>query len=258
MEEAEYNDNEKVLLKAKVKLSIPHQKPEEANCFLTEDHVIIDAKEVIKIPLYRILNYDQSLGSIPYGIGTSYGPNAATKTYPIYATLTFFDELYKKQRLSFEADSKDLFDFKITIDEQTRVEKAKSLVNEEVLVVLSSAKKALCFTSNWVIITNIVGFGGIGYALGGLAGGIAEAVVRGKEIKGISERSPENILLADKENFAIPYTAISKVELSKKMLGLKIRITTAAAKYEFGLEKPKEFEKTVNNLRSILTDKLAW
>ncbi len=256
MEEAEYKDDEKVLLKAKVKLSIPHQKPEEANCLLTEGHLIFDAKEIIKIPLYRILNYDESLGSIPYGIGTSYGSSSAEKRFSITVRLTYFDDLYKKQSLSFEADNRDFFNFKITIDEQIKAEKTKRLASEDIIVVLSSAKKALCFTSNWVIITNVVGFGGVGYALGGLAGGIAEAVVRGKEVKGLSKRSPENILFSDKENFAIPYTVISRVELFKRMLGLKIRITTAATKYEFGLDKLKDSEKTVSNLRGLLRDKL--
>jgi len=54
MEETEYKDNEKVLFKTKGKLSLPHNKPEHIYCLVTEGHVVIEAKEPIKIPLSRI------------------------------------------------------------------------------------------------------------------------------------------------------------------------------------------------------------
>jgi len=43
MEEAEYKDNEKVLYETKGKFHLPHKKPEEANLFVTEGHVVIEA-----------------------------------------------------------------------------------------------------------------------------------------------------------------------------------------------------------------------
>ena len=39
----QYKDDEKVRYKTRAKLSLPHKEPEEADCFVTEGHVLIEA-----------------------------------------------------------------------------------------------------------------------------------------------------------------------------------------------------------------------
>lgn len=57
MEEVEYKDNEKVLCKTSVILSLSHKRPEEVDCFVTENHVVIDAHEPIKIPVSLVKDF---------------------------------------------------------------------------------------------------------------------------------------------------------------------------------------------------------
>jgi len=52
MEEAEYINGEKVLYKTKCKLGgFLQTKLEEVDCLVTENHVMIQAQEPMKIPL---------------------------------------------------------------------------------------------------------------------------------------------------------------------------------------------------------------
>jgi hypothetical protein len=67
----------------------------------------------------------------------------------------------------------------------------------------------------------------------------------------------ESILTADKKNFAIPYTEVSKVEMSKGFLGSNVRINVGAKKHQFKLSKPKEFQNYVDVLQPLLGDKLT-
>ena len=247
-------DEEQVLFRENVRLSLPHQKPETASCLLTEHNFILKAREDIKIPLHRILKYDDIVG-----ITSSYSRSAVIAP-PIEINLTFFDDLYQKQKLSFKFEDgfTNFCNFKIAIDDQIKAEKSRSMANEEVLAVLSNAKNALCFTSCWVIVSEVFNSGGMAGFLGGTIGVIAEQAVRAHEKKGLTKRSPENILLDGQGNYAIPYTAISRAELVKGMFSLKLKITTGAAKYEFALDKPKDFEKTVSSLSEVLKDKFTW
>lgn len=52
--EDEYKDNEKVLYKTKCKLRFPHQKTEEVDCLITENNIVIEAEEPIKVPSDRV------------------------------------------------------------------------------------------------------------------------------------------------------------------------------------------------------------
>lgn len=129
-------------------------------------------------------------------------------------------------------------------------------MNEEIVEMIETAdRKALYFTSNRVIVAKL---GGQALSMAfGVFGALAESRMRAKKKEQLSKLSPESVLTADKKNFAIPYSEITKVEFFKKMLGRKIRIIAGAKKHEFGLSKPKELESYVNSLRPILADKLV-
>lgn len=129
-------------------------------------------------------------------------------------------------------------------------------MNEEILVVIdTNERKALYFTSNRVIVAKV---GGQALSMAfGIAGALAESRMQAKKKEQLSKLTPESILTADKKNFAIPYTEITKVELFKKMFGRKIRIIVGGKKHEFSLGKPKELESYVNTLRPVLADKLV-
>ena len=118
MEETEYRDNEQVLYRTTVKLKLPHKTPEEVNCFVTEDHVLIEAEEPIKIPLSLI----QDISVYAYPSDQAQEPSYGT------ATLTFLDDQNKKRKLSLETTAGSLAYFKETINETIRKQMAKPVV----------------------------------------------------------------------------------------------------------------------------------
>jgi len=103
VEENEYKGNEKVLFKTTGKLSIPHKKPEEVDCFVTEGHVVIEAEEPIKISVSSINDFTTSFlaPDLAYSLGAR---------QPLYGTasLTFIDNFNKKQKLSLDMAAGDL------------------------------------------------------------------------------------------------------------------------------------------------------
>ncbi len=111
MEETEYKDNEKVLFKAKGKLSLPHKKPEHVDCFVTEGHVVIEAEEPIKIPASRIKDCQISIDSL--GLTSISGPESFSGT----TRLRFLDDENKKHELSLEMAARELGYFKIAAEE---------------------------------------------------------------------------------------------------------------------------------------------
>ena len=134
-------------------------------------------------------------------------------------------------------------------------------MNEEILVTIgtrSNQPTALFFTSNRVIVARTASTAArvIGYAFG-WGGQATEEHAEDKKIKELSKLPPEDILADNKKNFAIPYTDIIQVELFKKMLSRKIRITAGTTKHEFRLSKPKELTTYINALRPVLADKLV-
>ena len=129
-------------------------------------------------------------------------------------------------------------------------------MNEEILEVIETTdRKGLHFTSNRVIVAKL---GGQALSMAfGVFGALAESRMRAKKKEQLKKLSPESILTADKKNFAIPYTEVTKVEMSKGFLGGKVKITVGAKKHQFKLSKPKEFQSYVNVLQPILSDKLS-
>ena len=111
MEETEYKDNEKVLFKAKGKLSLPHKKPEHVDCFVTEGHVVIEAEEPIKIPASRIKECQITIDSL--GLSSSSPPGSFSGT----ARLWFLDDENKKHELSLEMAASELGYFKHATEE---------------------------------------------------------------------------------------------------------------------------------------------
>lgn len=110
MEETEYKDNEKVLDEYKVKLK---DKPEEVDCIVTKSHLVIEAEEPIKLPFSHIVDCDvqYSLPSITYKSQPSKPPSGT-------ATLTYRDELNKKNKLSLEMSAGSLHLFRQSINKQ--------------------------------------------------------------------------------------------------------------------------------------------
>jgi len=129
-------------------------------------------------------------------------------------------------------------------------------VNEEILEAIETKdRKVLYITSNRLIIAKL---GGQALSMAfGVFGALAESRMRAKKKEQLSKLSPESVLTANKKNFAIPYTDVTKVEMSKGFLGQKITITVGAKKHKFAPSKRKEFDDYVNVLQPLLGDKLT-
>jgi len=110
MEEDEIIDSEQVLEKYTVKLN---DKSEELECIITKSHLVIEAEEVIRLPFSHIVNRDVQylLPSITY-------LSQPLKQHSGTVTLTYLDELNKKQKLSLEMPIGSLYQFKESINEQ--------------------------------------------------------------------------------------------------------------------------------------------
>lgn len=130
-----------------------------------------------------------------------------------------------------------------------------------VQVIETTDDKALFFTYSRLVVAHVEGLGesavygndalsilfnlfALGHSLGAAG-----------KLKQLSKLSPEEVLAAHSLNFAIPYAEIIKVELFKKMLRRKIRVT-AGTTLEYWLSKPRQVKRYVNALRLILPDKL--
>jgi len=108
MEDNKYN-TEKVLYKTKSKIILPDKKTEETDCFITENHVVIESDEPIKIPLSCIetCRITHSVPAVPYSTQVQKPVEPMLDTI----TLIFFDELRKKHKLSIEMRAGDGFSF---------------------------------------------------------------------------------------------------------------------------------------------------
>ena len=129
------------------------------------------------------------------------------------------------------------------------------MIEEIIEAIETNDRKMLYFTSNRVIVASIGGR--VLSATFGLLGALAEAQMRAKKKEQLQKLTPESILTADKSNFALPYNEVGTIEISKKMLGRKVRIISGTQKHEFWMAKPKEYEEYVNILRPVLGDKLV-
>ena len=79
-----------------------------------------------------------------------------------------------------------------------------------------------------------------------------------KKAEEFAEISAEEILKADKNNFAIPYSEILKVEMKKGgfLSPPNITIFTADKKYSFKILDKKAFDSCVELVRTALPEKV--
>ena len=113
----EYRDNEKVLYKTRGKLSLSHNKPEEVDCIVTGNHVVIEAGEPLKIPLPRVIGCQVDTTIPDYSSYRPYSTQTQEST-PGTATLTFLDDQNSKHELLLKGHALYLLSFKRAIDKQ--------------------------------------------------------------------------------------------------------------------------------------------
>ncbi len=131
-------------------------------------------------------------------------------------------------------------------------------MNEETVIIIETTEtKALLFTTSRMIVAEVGAPGDAATASFASFSVLLAELMRHRKMRRLRKLSPENILTADKKNFAIPYAEIGKVELFGGRASKKILITAGTSTYEFLLSKPKEFQRYVNDLRFVLAGKLA-
>lgn len=140
-------------------------------------------------------------------------------------------------------------------------------MSEEVLGVIGVMRPAfartiyetLFFTPDRVIVARTSG--GLGAVFGGIGAGI-DAYRGGKKAEELGKLSMESVLTADKHNYAVSNSEITKVELRKKWTGIKINIETKDETGKWtciGIPEKKKvkIEDYENILRPVFGDKLS-
>jgi hypothetical protein len=94
-------------------VTLPNRRLEEADCIVTEDYIIGQLEQPIKIPLSQIKHCDIALESIPVS-DFARGQESFLGT----VTLTFLDDSNKSHKLTLETDFVDADSFKQAIDRQ--------------------------------------------------------------------------------------------------------------------------------------------
>ena len=116
---------------------------------------------------------------------------------------------------------------------------------------------ALIFTSNRVIVAKLADFLTIFAGALGTVGSLIDDLVS-KKPSDLAGMSIEDILKADKDNYAIPHSDIIKVEIKKKGFITKpsIWISTATKKHIFLILNEEMFDRCVNLVHTTLSGKL--
>ena len=136
-------------------------------------------------------------------------------------------------------------------------------MHEEILEVIETfGRKALCITPNSIIIARLRGVSFVGflivlYGLFGRLTSIFEKEMTDEKKEKLGKLSPEGILTADKKNFAIPYSDVTRLEMSKGFLGSKVKIMIGVNKHQFKLRNTNEYYKCMSALKTVLEDKLT-
>jgi len=112
-----------------------------------------------------------------------------------------------------------------------------------------NTRETLFLTPDRVIVARTSG--GFGGMFGGIGAVISEYKGKKKE-KEYLELSPESVLTADKKNFAIPKSEITKVELKKRRFGKELNIATSKKKYEWS---DKIYEEHKWNVAGLIPEK---
>ena len=138
------------------------------------------------------------------------------------------------------------------------------MADEEILGVVENAvtwnyKYNLFLTTNRIVVAKIRGpKDDLSWLLSPMAGIVADKLLKPEEKRRERLRgmSAEDILKADKGNFEIPYSEITKVEMKKFGRRRDMRILTAMKEHKFFVNRDR-FDEYVNIVRSILPDKLS-
>jgi len=93
------------------------------------------------------------------------------------------------------------------------------------------------------------GMGGAGGAIGAVAG---QGTMKRQDIKGkLDQLSPEEVLSANKKNFQVPYTGVTKIQVGKKLGTSRLYIQTPSEIYKFKFQFIK-LEEVESSIRSFL------
>jgi hypothetical protein len=117
--------------------------------------------------------------------------------------------------------------------------------------------ESLCFTTERLIVAqseSLESDGVLGTTLG-----YWWASKKQKELaEAASKLSPEDILKAHKENYDIPYSNITKVELIKGFR-YSVKVFEGTKKHQWYIDKDKktQFENSINLVQSMLPGKLS-
>lgn len=118
-------------------------------------------------------------------------------------------------------------------------------------------KWSLFVTSNRIIAARLAG---VGLTLAfGIAGRVATSRIAKRKSEEMKELSPEEVLLAHKKNFDIPYSGIHAAHMKKPGFasGGKLQILTSTKKHKFLMTNKKSFQEHADLLQSVLGGKLA-
>lgn len=136
-------------------------------------------------------------------------------------------------------------------------------MHEEILEVIETlGGKALYITPSSIIIAKLrsAAFMGTFTVLNtmfGLLTSLFEKEMIDKKIEKLGKLCPEKILNANEKNFAIPYTEVIRLEMSKGFLRPRVKITVGVNKHRFWLRKHNDFYKCMSALKPILGDTLT-
>ncbi len=137
------------------------------------------------------------------------------------------------------------------------------MVHEEILEVIETVGgKVLYITPNSIIVARLrsvsfIGYFTVLYWLFGMLTSIFEKEMTDERKEKLGKLSPERILTADKKNFAIPYSDVIRLEMSKGFLGSKVKIMIGVNKHQFKLRNTNEYYKCMSALKPVLEDKLT-
>jgi len=121
------------------------------------------------------------------------------------------------------------------------------------------AKKfALVFTSDRIIVAKLAGFLAIlGGAIGGI-GGLYDRVVS-KKPEELAGMTLEDILKEDKDNYALPYSEMVKVEMKRGGFTSSpgVFFNTAKKKHVFVFSKEDGYNRCLSLVRATMPDKAS-
>ena len=93
------------------------------------------------------------------------------------------------------------------------------------------------------------GIGGVGGAIGAVAG---QGAMKHQDVRGkLDQFSPQEILNANKKNFQVPYTGVTKIHIGKKLGTSRLYIQTPSETYKFKFQFIK-LEQVESSIRSFL------